>query len=72
MLFLTILVTIIIASLLRGVLIMVLWNWLLPALLHVPEISILEGIGLYMLVALLFGNLVDKNVLPKSKEKAKL
>ena len=70
MLFLMFLVLVVVAMAVRGVLVMLLWNWLLPSILGLPEISFLEGIGLYLLTSVLFGTLVDKNLLPaKSKKK---
>ena len=70
MIVLLVIITILIALALRGVAIMLLWNWLLPSLVHVPHISFLEGVGLYLLVTFLTGSIVDKNVLPKAKIKA--
>ena len=72
MIILTVLVTIVVAAALRGALIMLLWNWLLPSILSAPEINMLEGIGLYILAALLFSNVVDSNMLPTKKEKKEI
>ena len=35
--------------------VMLLWNWLLPPLLGLPEITLLQGFGLLLLGKLLFG-----------------
>ena len=38
-----------------GGIVMLLWNWLLPALFGLPEITLLQGFGLLALGRLLFG-----------------
>ena len=38
-----------------GVVVMLLWNWLLPPLFGLPEITLLQGFGLFILGRLLFG-----------------
>jgi len=52
----------------RGLMVMVLWNWLMPTILHLPEISFFEGIGLFLLASFLMGSIVDKNALPKANK----
>jgi len=54
---------------LRGLGIMVLWNWLLPSILGLPEISFFQSMGLYLLVTFLAGALVDKGMVPKKEKK---
>jgi len=60
--------TVLLAMALRGAAVMVLWNWIMPSLVHVPHISFFEAIGLYLLVTFLNGSMIDKNVLPKAKK----
>ena len=38
-----------------GGVVMLLWNWLLPTLFGLPEITLLQGFGLFILGRLLFG-----------------
>jgi hypothetical protein len=38
-----------------GGIVMLLWNWLLPPLFGVPEVTLLQGFGLLVLGRLLFG-----------------
>ena len=38
-----------------GGLVMLLWNWLLPPLFDLPEITLLQGFGLLALCRILFG-----------------
>ena len=38
-----------------GGIVMLLWNWLLPPLFGVPEVTLLQGFGLLALGRLLFG-----------------
>jgi hypothetical protein len=40
---------------LGGGVVMLLWNWLLPPLFGLPEISLLQGFGLLALCRILFG-----------------
>ena len=42
---------------LGGALVMWLWNWLLPPLLHWPQIGFWQGLGLLALCRILFGGL---------------
>jgi hypothetical protein len=34
---------------------MLLWNWLMPVLFHLPQISYLQSLGLLLLAKILFG-----------------
>ena len=38
-----------------GGIVMLLWNWLLPPLFGLPQITLLQGFGLLMLCRILFG-----------------
>lgn len=38
-----------------GGIVMLLWNWLLPTLFGLPEVTLLQGFGLLVLGRLLFG-----------------
>lgn len=40
-----------------GLLVMVLWNWLVPTLFGIQEISYLQAVGLLILSKLLFGGI---------------
>lgn len=40
-----------------GLLVMLLWNWLMPALFALPAISYCQAVGLFLLCKLLFGGL---------------
>jgi hypothetical protein len=55
----------------RGAVVMVLWNWLMPTILHLPEISFFEAVGLFLLVSFLMGSVVDKNAIPSKKSEKK-
>ncbi len=44
-------------SLVLGILVQVLWNWLMPALFGLGKINILQGIGLILLSRILFGRM---------------
>ncbi|MCB1609679.1 MAG: hypothetical protein KDI71_22175, partial [Xanthomonadales bacterium] len=39
-----------------GLVIMALWNWLMPALFQLPEIGLLQALGLFLLSRALFGS----------------
>lgn len=69
MLVFLVIITVLVALAIRGAVIMLLWNWLMPMLTSVPEISFIESVGLYLLVSTLLGHLVDKNVMAKPKGK---
>ncbi len=45
-----------IAAVLKGALVMVLWNALIPQIFHGPELKILQAIGLLILAKLLVGS----------------
>ena len=38
-----------------GGIVMLLWNWLLPALFGLPQLTLLQGFGLLVLCRILFG-----------------
>ncbi len=69
MIFLVLILTVIAVVALRGFVVMLLWNWLVPTLTTLPEIGFFEAIGLFLLVSFLTGSMVDKNVLPSKTEK---
>jgi hypothetical protein len=39
---------------------MLLWNWLMPTIFHLPEITFLQALGLYFLARAFLGNSVSK------------
>lgn len=43
------------AVLVMGILIMVLWNWLVPELFKGPEIGFWQALGIFVLAKILFG-----------------
>jgi hypothetical protein len=45
------------AIVLFGVVVMLLWNWLLPAIIGLPAITVLQAVGLLALSRILFGGL---------------
>jgi hypothetical protein len=52
-----------------GALVMVLWNWLMPAIFGLGTIGYWQGFGLVLLVKLLFGGIGHKGMEPaKSKD----
>ncbi len=51
---------------LLGVIISTLWNWLIPTLFYLPEITILQALGLYVLVNILFSRVAAKKFIKKS------
>jgi hypothetical protein len=46
-------------ALLFGLLVKVLWNWLMPAVFNLPEITYWKAFGLVILARLLFGDLTS-------------
>ena len=46
---------IVVFSLIGGVAVMLLWNWLMPLIFGLPSISFWEAVGLTFLCNLLFG-----------------
>ena len=42
-------------GLLVGVVVQLLWNWLMPGIFGLPEISYWQGVGLFILFKILFG-----------------
>ena len=49
------LVIAVIALPLFGLLVMSLWNWLMPALFAMPRITLLQALGMFLLARILFG-----------------
>jgi len=60
---------VLIALALRGLGIMVLWNWVGVNVMALPEISFLESMGLFLLASFLVGSVVDKNMMPTKQGK---
>lgn len=56
-------IALVLLLLLRGLIVMWLWNWLMPSILGLPEINMLEGLGLMFLAMFLFGTMFDRNTL---------
>jgi hypothetical protein len=52
----------------RGLVVMWLWNWLMPSILGLPEVSFLESIGLVFLAAFLFGTMNGKDMATATKK----
>ena len=48
------LIVTVIISLITGVIIMFLWNWLMPEIFGIPTITYLQGVGLSSLCSMLF------------------
>jgi hypothetical protein len=46
-------------------LVMLLWNWLAPALFHLPAITLLQAFGLLVLSRILFGSFGGRHVGPR-------
>lgn len=44
-----------VTSFIFGLIVLPLWNWLMPMLFHLPSINYGEAVGLYVLSSLLFG-----------------
>lgn len=42
-------------GLLVGIIVQVLWNWLMPAIFGLPEITYWQGVGIFILFKILFG-----------------
>ncbi len=57
---------------LRGVGVMLLWNWVMPSVFNVAEISFFEGVGMFLLAAFIFGNLFDRKALLGTDAKKKV
>jgi hypothetical protein len=38
-----------------GVIVQLLWNWLMPAIFGLPEITYWQGVGIFILFKILFG-----------------
>jgi hypothetical protein len=49
------LVGIALIGLLVGIVIQLLWNWLMPAIFGLPEITYWQGVGIFILFKILFG-----------------
>ena len=61
-------IAILVVLALRGLIVMLLWNWLMPSILGLPEINLFEGIGLVFLAAFLFGSMIEKGALTAGKK----
>jgi hypothetical protein len=59
------------AAFLFGLVIMLLWNWLMPHIFSLPEITYWEGIGLLILSCILFGRVGGGSSDEKKKDKGK-
>lgn len=46
--------------LLLGLVVMTLWNWLVPSMFNGPEITFWQALGLFVLAKILFGGLGSK------------
>lgn len=57
------------AAFLFGLVIMWLWNWLMPLIFKLPEITYWQGIGLLILSSILFGRLGGGSSDGKKKDK---
>ncbi len=57
------------AAFLFGLVIMWLWNWLMPAIFSLPAINYWQGIGLLILSSILFGRLGGGTSEGKNKDK---
>lgn len=44
-----------VAVLLLGLIVMTMWNWLVPDLFHGPQISFWQALGIFILAKILFG-----------------
>jgi hypothetical protein len=53
---LTFLLIVAVAALILGFPLMLLWNWLMPIIFNLPQISFLEALGLNALATILFKN----------------
>lgn len=53
--FLKIIAVAVIGMLLLGLVIMMLWNWLIPQLFNGPQITFWQALGLFVLAKILFG-----------------
>jgi hypothetical protein len=57
-----------------GGVVMLLWNWLLPPLFGLPQVTLLQGFGLFVLSRLLFGKFGgggshSKRMTPEERER---
>lgn len=59
------------AAFLFGLVILLLWNWLMPHLFGLPEITYWEGLGLLILSCILFGRMGGNSSGDKKKDKDK-
>jgi len=57
------------AMFLFGLVIMLLWNWLMPAIFGLPAITYWQGIGLLILSSILFGRMGGGSSEGKKKDK---
>lgn len=59
------------AAFLFGLVIMWLWNWLMPLIFGLPEVTYWQGIGLLILSSILFGRMGGGSPDSKKKDKVK-
>lgn len=59
------------AAFLFGLVIMWLWNWLMPLIFGLPEVTYWQGIGLLILSSILFGRLGGSSSDSKKEKKSK-
>ena len=59
------------AAFLFGLVIMWLWNWLMPTIFGLPEVTYWQGIGLLILSSILFGRLGGGSSGDKKEKKGK-
>jgi hypothetical protein len=59
------------AAFLFGLVIMWLWNWLMPLIFGLPEVTYWQGIGLLILSSILFGRLGGGSSDSKKKDKGR-
>jgi hypothetical protein len=58
------------AAFLFGLVIMWLWNWLMPLIFGLPEVTYWQGLGLLILSSILFGRLGGSSSESKKKDKS--
>jgi hypothetical protein len=58
------------AAFLFGLVIMWLWNWLMPLIFGLPEVTYWQGLGLLILSSILFGRLGGSSAESKKKDKS--
>jgi hypothetical protein len=58
-------VTLVVGALVGAIPLWLLWNWLAPDLFDLPAITLLQAIGLSLLVGLLFGDRLSVSMGPQ-------